>query len=225
MNITTLRTYIRDLTGIYSTDLLSNSLLDRWIQEAHTEVNELEDFPWRSNIVSGSLTKGSSTIVTPNDFSGRVKELVLVYPTNVIIQLVPRQGLISTDSEDEDYMYDVDYTTKDITLSQPLDTDLDYVLNYIKEVPAVDFVGTNFSVIPEQFQGVIAYRVAVKVLNSQADDSNRKELYAVEFSNMLDLMRIALIQEDDLGIIQLGGSALRIDKRTVGRQNLRFRSS
>jgi hypothetical protein len=225
MNITTLRTYIRDLTGIYSTDLLPNSLLDRWIEEAHIEVQDLEDWSWRHGTVTGNLSTGDTGITTPVDFSGRVRQLVLQYSTNILIQMVPNNGLLSTDSDDNEYTYSVNTTTNDIDFFQPLTNDCTYTLNYIKEAPSVDFVGTNFSVIPEKYQGCIAYRVAIKVLNSQSDDTNRKELYGVEFSSIMQLMRIALIQEDDLGEIQIGGSALRVDGRTVGRLNSKFRSS
>lgn len=224
MNISTLRTYIRDLTGIYSTDLLPNTLLDRWIEEAHTEVNEVEDWYWRHGTDSGTLSLGSTGIPGPVDFSGRVRQIIFIYPTDVIVQLVSSNGLLSTDFEDMKYLYTVD-SSNDIVFLEETDDEVDYVMNYITETPSVDFVGTDFSVIPEKYQGVIAYRVAIKVLNSQSDDSSRKELYAVEFTNMLDLMRIAFVQEDDLGEIQIGGSALRVDGRTVGRLNSKFRSS
>ena len=36
--LSTLRTYTRDLTGIYTTDIISDDLLGRWINEAYFEV-------------------------------------------------------------------------------------------------------------------------------------------------------------------------------------------
>jgi hypothetical protein len=81
------------------------------------------------------------------------------------------------------------------------------------------------SAIPVEFEPLLAYRAAVKVLNSQADDSGRAGVYAQEYAAMLDALRTDTIGDDDLGPIQIGGEILRVDGRTVGRVNLRFRSS
>ena len=71
MNLTTLRSYVRDLTGVYSTDLLSDALLDRWIQESYTEVNRADDWPWMVNIVTGTLAANVTTI-TLSSPSGKI---------------------------------------------------------------------------------------------------------------------------------------------------------
>lgn len=45
-----LRSYVRDLTGIYSTDLVSDSLLNRWINEAYFELARLQKWSWANNL-------------------------------------------------------------------------------------------------------------------------------------------------------------------------------
>lgn len=46
MNITDLRTYVRDLTGIYATSVVSDALIDRWLGEAYDEVARYRDWDW-----------------------------------------------------------------------------------------------------------------------------------------------------------------------------------
>ena len=46
MNLSALRTYVRDLTGVYATDLVSDTLLDRWINEALFELYRTNKWSW-----------------------------------------------------------------------------------------------------------------------------------------------------------------------------------
>lgn len=41
-----LRTYVRDLTGVYSTDLVPDTLLTSWINEAYFDVARQQEWPW-----------------------------------------------------------------------------------------------------------------------------------------------------------------------------------
>lgn len=51
LNLSELRTYVRDLTGIYSTDILSDTILTRWINEAYREITRSQNWPWASSVV------------------------------------------------------------------------------------------------------------------------------------------------------------------------------
>lgn len=57
LNLAALRLYVRDLTGVYATDLVPDTLLDRWINEALFELARLEKWPW----VAAQLTTGTDT--------------------------------------------------------------------------------------------------------------------------------------------------------------------
>lgn len=46
MTLPELRTYVRNLTGIQTTDLVSDALVDAWINEAYFELGRLEVWPW-----------------------------------------------------------------------------------------------------------------------------------------------------------------------------------
>lgn len=222
MTLAELRAYVRDLTGVYSTDLLPDTLLDRWLKESYSELNRSEDWPWLTAIASGTLAIGQ-TIITLATPAGRVRELALTYPNSLVLQVPSRRGLIQTvDGDDEDF-YDCN-TAGNIVLSKAFGETMTYKANYIKTAPAIQVAGTATE-IPSEYAGILAYRTAIKVLNSQADDTNRAGAYANEYASMLEDMRTDLIVDDDLGPIQIGGEILRIDGRTVGRVNLRYRSS
>lgn len=60
-----LRTYTRDLTGIYTTDIITDDLLDRWINEAYFEVGRLFKWSWAGTVTT--LT-GLTSPVFPAQF-------------------------------------------------------------------------------------------------------------------------------------------------------------
>lgn len=46
MNVSAINSYTRDLTGVYSTDVISDTLLNRWINESYRELARLQTWPW-----------------------------------------------------------------------------------------------------------------------------------------------------------------------------------
>jgi hypothetical protein len=50
--LSTLRTYTRDLTGIYTTDIISDDLLGRWINEAYFEVGRMHKWSWAPTVTT-----------------------------------------------------------------------------------------------------------------------------------------------------------------------------
>jgi hypothetical protein len=222
MTLAELRTYVRDLTGVYSTDLLSDALLDRWLNESYSEINRANDWSWLTDIASGTLSSTGTTITLTNS-SGRIKEVALTYPNSVLIQLPSRRSLIQTVMGDDQYFYDCD-SSGNIIISKAFGESMTYKVNFLKNAPVLQVAGTA-SEIPASFVGILAYRTAVKVLKSQADDSDRADYYLQEYATILEDMNTQLITDDDLGPIQIGGEILRVDGRTVGRVNLRYRSS
>lgn len=222
MTLAELRTYVRDLTGVYSTDLLPDALLDRWLGEAYSELNRSDDWPWMLEIASGTLNAGQTTITLATS-AGRVKELAVTYPNSVVEQIVTRKGLVQTVDGDDGFFYDLN-SSGNIVFSKAFDDTMTYKVVYIKTAPALQTSG-KASEIPAEYEGALAYRTAAKVLRTQADDTDRPEYYLQEYAAMLEDLRTQLVTDDDLGPIQIGGEILRVDGRTIGRVNLRFRST
>ena len=222
MTLVELRQYVRDLTGVYSTDLLSDALLDRWLKEAYSELNRADDWPWLTSIVTGTLAAGSTTI-TLTDSSGRIKEFAVTYPNSLLLQIPSRQSLIQTVMGDDQFSYETN-SSGNIVVSKAFDENVTYRVNFIKNAPTISPTGDATN-IPSEYAGILAYRTAAKVLRSQADDTDRADFYLQEYASMLEDLRTQLIIDEDLGPIQIGGEILRVDGRTVGRVNLRYRSS
>lgn len=63
--LNSLRTYTRDLTGIYTTDIITDDLLDRWINEAYFEVARSLKWSWAATVTT--LT-GLTSPVFPAQF-------------------------------------------------------------------------------------------------------------------------------------------------------------
>jgi hypothetical protein len=222
MTLAELRTYVRDLTGVYSTDLLPDALLNRWLQESYSELNRADTWPWITSIVSGTLAVGS-TVITLANSSGKIKEVTALYPSSLLVQIPSQRALIQTVYADDGIKYDCN-SSGNIVFTKAFTEQITYKVNYILDAPLLQSAG-KATEIPDEYEGIIAYRTAVKVLNSQADDTNRSSFYLSEYASMLEDMKTDLIIDEDLGPIQIGGEILRIDGRTDGRVNLRFRSS
>ena len=57
MNLSALIAYTRDLTGIYSTDVVSDSLVTRWLNESYFEIARRATWPWSpTELVTGTDT-------------------------------------------------------------------------------------------------------------------------------------------------------------------------
>jgi hypothetical protein len=215
--------YVRDLTGIYSTDLVPDVLIGRWLQEAYSEVNRDSDWPWVNTIATGSLAIGATYFALASSASGRIKELTFTYPNGTIEQIVGRKGLIQTVDGDDGYFYDYDEVNGRVTLSKATTEVCTWKIVYLKDVSTIASTG-KATLIPEEFEAILAYRTAGKLLQHQADDSKRAEFLLNEYVLMLNTLKTEVITDEDLGPIQIGGEILRVDGRTVGRLNGRFRS-
>jgi hypothetical protein len=225
MTLSDLRSYVRDLTGIYSTDLLPDSLLTRWLNESYYEFLSAELWPWRVGGSIGTLAKGDTHLLLDTSY-GRVTEAVIKYGSGNIEQMIPIGDTIITDGDEFGTFYYTSYQTGELILAKPLEEQVQYEVLYILELPENGLETTGkASLIPTPNEYLLAYRAAVKVLNSQADDSGRAAVYAQEYERMVEDLRKELVTDNDLGPFQIGGSILRVDGRTDGRLNYRFRST
>jgi hypothetical protein len=221
MTLSDLRTYVRDLTGIYSTDILPDALLNRWLQEAWTEVNRAEDWPWLAAEASNTLNTPNTTITLTN-YSGRMKEVVAVFPSGLIVQVPSSQGLINTVDGDNDPKYYNTASNVGITFTAAFDENVTIKTNYYVNTSALATSG-DASPINEELEPLLAYRAAAKTLRANSDDSTRADYYQSEFDKMLELTKLDYAIDNDLGPIQIGGEISRVDGTTAGRVSTRYR--
>lgn len=225
MTLAQLIQYVRDLTGVYSTDLLPDSLINRWLVETYSEVNRSAEWPWLvKKLPPVTLAVGATTVTLTSKYP-RVREVTIQYPNSVLYQVPSRLSSIQTVDGDDDLFYDVDTdeSTAVLQLSKALDEIVTCNVVYLDNNLSLANSGAA-SALPDEFAPLLAYRAAGKALQYQADDSERAGAYFAEYATLLDAMTVQLTLDDDLGPIQIGGEILRVDKRAFGRVNLRFRS-
>jgi hypothetical protein len=68
MNLTALDAYTRDLTGIFSTDVVTSSLMNRFINEAYKELARRQGWPWLVGGTVSELTTGTDAPVFDAEF-------------------------------------------------------------------------------------------------------------------------------------------------------------
>ena len=224
MTLAELVTYVRDLTGVYSTDLLSDALIKRWLQESYSDMNRDEDWSWMVSSFSGTMPAGSKYVAIPSS-SGRVKEVAIVQPNGNLEGIVSRRSLIQTQADDDGQFYDHEIVGNETRLTFTLSYENDVVVNatYMAAGPILATSG-KASLIPEEFEGLLAYKTAIRVLFSQGDDGQRAAFYDKTFYELYEALRTEVVVDEDLGPFQIGGEILRQDGRTVGRNSTRYRS-
>jgi hypothetical protein len=158
----------------------------------------------------------------PNSYY-RVREVSLRYPNGLLYQVPAKLDTIPTVDSDDDVSYEIS-SAGVVTLSKPLTENVTWYAAYLKSSPSLSDSLPQASAMPAEFEPLLAYRAAQKALAYQADDSPRSNFYFGEYAAMVDNMVRYLTLDNDLGPIQIGGEILRVDTRTVGRVNVRFRS-
>lgn len=131
--ISDLRTYVRDLTGIYSIDVVTSPLIDRWLNEAYFELGRSQSWPWA----------GSVTTLGAGDSPAFVSE----------------------------------------------------------------------------FHPILAYRTAMKVLEFEADDSNRKEFLKTEFDLLYGSMVVHYLDKPAFDVTNTMAGLIKNVRRWIGDHN------
>jgi hypothetical protein len=212
MTLTELIQYVRDLTGIYSADVVSDGLISRWINEAYGEVARDRDWDWLEQTFVGAVPAPVDGVqsVELEDGSRRVLSAYLVGENGEVKEMVQVPDLNSVEPRSNEVKYDVDFagvftfapeqvTTKTLKIRY---TAVNVELEEGADEPAFDV----------QFHPMLAYRAAVKVLSFTSDDTKRSEFYYSEFSSMLQGMYTMYELDHDYRTFQLGQDGLETRK-------------
>lgn len=187
MTLTELTTLTRELTGIYSTDVVSDALIQRWINESYNEIARSRDWDWLESNQSAALPAaagGVHTIVLTNG-TRRVLEFYLVRDDGSVEIPTELANLGSVEPYDKP-RYDVNFAGQ-VTLAPVQDEPFTYKIRYLSQNVNLAS-GSSVPVFAEQFHAALAYRTAVKVLAFVSDDTNRSNYYMTEYGVFLDGM-------------------------------------
>ena len=209
MNLSDLRTHVRSLTAIQSTDILSNADLDIFINEAYFEICRDADWPFLRAETSLTISTGVDTYALP----AGVQETRIASFSSLNTndsnrrQLRPRSRFSTDDSPGP------------LINGRPLEYSC--WTGYVKLFPVPDAAETltiryytfpakltNTSDVPvfdEKFHTLIAYGASVRVLVREGDETERRGYYLTQFKNGMEQMKTDYLSERDQSLLRLGG--------------------
>ena len=210
MTLTDIRNYVRDLVGIYSTDVVSNTLIDRWINEAYNELANIRDWDWLEHGVSGVLPAAVDGVHQLSLWNGTKRVIsALLIDNEAVIEMHQVDTLDGVEPRENHPRYDVSYTgVFRIAPEQPSDTE--YRIRYT--LANVELGANDSPVFAAQFHAILAYRAAMKVLMFVSDDTQRAQAYSTEYGSLLDGMISFYELNHDYRTFQMGGDGQR-DRR------------
>jgi len=208
VNLSQLRTHVRTLTGIQSTDLLSDADLNVFINEAYQDICRSHDWPFLRNDATLNISPGVASYTLPAgvEENSILSAVILTNDANRR-QLQPRAqasvdrspGTVSQARPNEYscwrgsiQLHPTPNIAEVVTLryfSSPTDMAND------SDVPVF---GTNYHT-------AIAYGAAVKVLIREGDDTERRAFYSNSLQTFVEAMRSDLLVERDRSVFRLGG--------------------
>ena len=217
MNLSQLRTQTRSLTGIQSTDILSNTELDIYINEAYSEICRAHDWPFLINKDTINITSGTDTYALPASITGpNIASVVILSNDNNRRQLNMRSR-VSMDrtsgplpiSKPVEYFWDGAYIG-----FWPVPNASETVTIRYYSMPSILSDANPTPIIPDEYTNAIAYGAARRILMKEADDTQRGKGYEDYFLQLIEDMRKDILTERDRGIFRLGGRRKTYPSRT-----------
>jgi hypothetical protein len=222
MNLTQIVARVKDLTGLYSADMVPNTLIEAWVNEAYNEINRRAEWPWATTPLA-PLAGTDSPLFEAQfhpilSYAASVKVLAFVADAteraNFYVQEYDRLlgdmlkyylsgqslGQYSTAQQLIDFtrdlttVYDNDIVTDAMLLRWLNDAYLELARR--TTWPWTPVTPLGFSGQPafeEQFRPALSYRVALRVLTLIGDEAGRSEMYTQEYGSLVaDMERFYL---------------------------------
>ena len=208
MNLSQLRTHVRSLVAIASTDIISDADLTTFINEAYLEIMRDADWPFLRNETTLNLVIGQASYTLPAGVGETSIASVAVLSDDANRrQLRPRSR------------YSVDDTMGPLINDKPLEYntwrgDIQFwptpsrtetvTIRYFSE-PVELVNNTDTPVFESKFHTLIAYGAAVRVLYREGDDTERRAYYNTQYRTGIEQMKEDYLSERDRSIFRLGG--------------------
>lgn len=209
MNLSDLRSHVRSLTAIASTDIISNADLDIFINEAYFEICREADWPFLRAETTLNVATGVDTYTLPVGVQETRIASIASLATNDSNrrQLRPRSRYTTDDSPGpviNGRPLEYSCWTGSIKLFPVPDDAEALTIRYLTN-PTKLTTGTDVPVFDEKFHSLIAYGAAVRVLVREGDDTERRAYYLTQFRSGMEQMKTDYLSERDQSILRLGG--------------------
>lgn len=217
MNLSALIVYTRDLTGVYSTDVVSDALVIRWLNESYFEVERKATWPWTATaLVSGtdvpdfdeqfhSILPYRAAVKVLNfvsddsrrsetyggEFSLLLQDLQRYYLSGEATGSYSTAGSLVRLVRDLTGVYDGDAVSDALLLKWV--NDAQFELARQRTWPWSGFVVVMGSAdVPAfsassaaQFNHVLAYRAAARLVATLGSEGNQVEVFIGEYGNLV----------------------------------------
>lgn len=227
MNIIDLTTRVRQLTGVYSSDVVPQELIYGWINEAYAEVSRERDWDWLEitevqALPAWTVAPQHSTgahIVQLENGTRRIISAYLVSSGGEVEEMIQVPTLNDIEPSASGVRYDVNYTGE-VRIAPEQDATKSVKIRYSRSnLVMLPYESGEFGEIPvgspvfaNEFHTILAYRAAINVLAFIADDTKRADFYASEYDRMLDGMVNMYELDHDYRSFQLGQDGVETRK-------------
>lgn len=212
MNLSDLRQHVRDLTGVYSSDVVSDALINRWINESYNEVSRERDWDWLESSYSATVPAAVAGVHTVNLANGsrRVISAYIVNSNGSVEEMINTPNFDHVEPDTPKVYYDVNFSgVFQFTPEQPDD----YTVKVHYSQAGVELAtDTDVPAFDAQFHSLLAYRAAVSVLQFLSDDTKRSEFFMSEYSSLMSGMYSLYELDHDSRTFQLGEDGVNTRK-------------
>lgn len=220
MNLTALRSHVRSLTGIQSTDILSDADLTIFINETYQEICRDADWPFNRAETTLTVTAGVAEYNLPAGVGETmIASIAALSDDTMRRQLRPRNRYATDDSPGPlttGYPYEYSaWGSKIMFFPTPNQTEV-FKVRYFSTVADLSN-GTDTPVFDAKYHSIIAYGAAVKALIREGDDTERRSYYQGQYLQGVDQMKGDYLAERDRSLFRLGGR-----RRIFGRRDNRY---
>lgn len=211
MTLSNLRDYVRQLTGVFSTDVVSDALINIWINEAYNELALLRDWDWLENTYVGTMPTFIGGKYTIN-LSGGTRRVISAYLVlnGAVTEMEQVPTLDIVEYSEAKAKYDVTYAGV-FTFAPDQQVGTTIKVRYTQANVALPSDGSS-PLFDGQFHNILAYRAAIKLLGFVSDDTPRSQYYSSEYGGMLEGMISFYELNHDDRAFQMGGDGQKLRK-------------
>lgn len=190
MNLLSLRSTVRDMTGYMADTLISDARIDAAINEALVEVFDAEQWPQFVAMANVTTTANSPTVTVP----GSIAQVLDVWLSGE--RTLDRAGRGSAAwfegrlGVPEQWANGA--TTAQVSLYPTPDSTYTVTVAY-RQTPVLLASGTDVPWFPAEFHIMLAYGAAARLLVQEGDETNRAQTYSRQFMDYLARLRERLI--------------------------------
>lgn len=217
MNLSALRSHVRSLVAIASTDILSDADLNIFINEAYMDVLRDADWPFLRNETTLNISSGVASYSIPAGVGETsIASVVALSNDTNRRQLRPRNRYSTDDSPGPlTTGYPLEYSVwrGSILLNPTPEAAETLTIRYFSD-PVELVNNTDSPIFDSKFHTVVAYGAAVRVLFREGDDTERRAFYNQQFVRGVEQMKEDYLSERDRSIFRLGGR-----RRVFGRRD------